>query len=52
MHLRVYRDEARSGHIELVGEGKRPWTIDLVVVVTVAMLVVSFGLALAVHLIR
>jgi hypothetical protein len=52
MHIHVYRDKSRSGHFDLVGEGEHPWTIDLVVVTTVAMLVVGFAAALAVHLVR
>ena len=32
MHLHLYRDESRSGHFDLVGEGDHPWTIDLVTV--------------------
>jgi hypothetical protein len=31
MHLHLYRDESRSGHFDLVGEGDHPWTIDLVI---------------------
>ena len=52
MHLHVYRDESRSGHIEIVGEGDHPWTIDLVTVVTAAILVVGFAGALVAHLVR
>jgi hypothetical protein len=52
MHLHVYRDESRSGHVDLVGEGDHPWAVDLVTVITAAMLVVSFAAALAVQLVR
>jgi hypothetical protein len=52
MHLHVYRDQARSGHVELVGDGEHPWMVDLVVVVTAVVLVLGFAAALAVHLVR
>ena len=52
MHLRAYRDEARSGHLELVGGGDRPWTIDLITMMTEAMLVIGFATAIAVHVVR
>jgi hypothetical protein len=52
MHLRIYRDESRSGHLDLVGEGDHPWTIDLVVVTTAATLVVGFVIALMAQLVR
>jgi len=52
MHLHMYRDESRSGHLDLVGEGDHPWTVDLVAVTTAAVLVVSFIIALMVQLVR
>jgi hypothetical protein len=52
MHLHIYRDESRSGHVDLVGEGDHPWKIDLVTVITAAIMLVSFAAALAAHLIR
>ena len=52
MHLHIYRDESRAGHIDLVGEGDHPWTIDLVFVVTAAILVVGFAGALVARLVR
>ena len=52
MHLHIYRDETRAGHIEIVGEGDHPWTIDLVTVVTAAILVVGFAGALVAQLLR
>ena len=52
MHLHIYRDESRAGHIEIVGEGDHPWTIDLVFVVTAAILVVGFAGAVVAHLVR
>jgi hypothetical protein len=50
MHLHLYRDESRSGH--LVSEGDHPWTIDLVTVTAAAILVVGFASALVAHLVR
>ena len=52
MHLHLHRDESRSGHLDLVGEGNHPWTIDLVTVTTAAILVVGFAGALVAHLVR
>lgn len=52
MHIHVYRDKSRSGHLDLVGEGEHPWTIDLVAVTAAAVLVIGFAAALAVHLVR
>jgi hypothetical protein len=52
MHIRIYRDESRSGHFDLVGEGDHPWTVDLVAVTAAAMLVVGFAIAIAAQLIR
>jgi hypothetical protein len=52
MHLHLYRDESRSGHFDLVGEGDHPWTIDLVTTTAAAILVVGFASALVAHLVR
>jgi hypothetical protein len=52
MHLHMYRDKNRSSHLDLVGEGDNPWTIDLVVVMAAAILVVGFAIALAALWIR
>ena len=52
MHLRMYRDESRSGHLDLVGGGDHPWTIDLVVVTAAAILVVGFVIAVTAQLVR
>jgi nitrate reductase NapE component len=52
MHLHVYRDESRSAHIDVEGEGDHPWTFDIVTVMAVAILVVGFVGAFAAHLIR
>ena len=51
MHLHLYRDESRSGHFDLVGEGDHPWTIDLVTMTVAAILVVGFAGALVPHLV-
>ena len=52
MHLHLHRDESCSGHLDLVGEGDHPWTIDFLTVTAAAILVVSFAGALVVHLVR
>jgi hypothetical protein len=52
MHLRIYRDKDHSGHLDLVSEGDHPWTIDMVVVMAAAILVVGFAIALAALWIR
>ena len=51
IHLHLHRDESRSGHLDLVGEGDHPWTIDLVTVTVAAILVVGFAGALVAHLV-
>jgi hypothetical protein len=51
MHLHLYRDESRSGHFDLVGEGDRPCIIDLVTVTAAVILVVGFAGALVAHLV-
>ncbi len=50
MHFHVYRDEDRAGHVDLVGEGDQPWTIDLVSLTAAAILVVGFACAIVAHL--
>ena len=52
MHLHVYRDESRSAHIDVVGEGDHPWTFELVTVIATAILVVGFAGAIVANLIR
>lgn len=51
MHLHVFRDESRSGHLDIVGDGNRPWTIDLVAVIVGTMLVLGFAAAIGANLI-
>ena len=45
MHLHIYRDESRSGHVDLVGEGDHPWSIDLVTSIAAGIMVVGFVVA-------
>jgi hypothetical protein len=47
MHLHTYRDESRSGHLDLIGGRGHPWSIDLVAVIASGLLLVGFGCALA-----
>ena len=47
MHLRMYMDESRSRHFDLVGGGKDPWSVDLVLETISRILVAAFGCALA-----
>jgi hypothetical protein len=51
MRLHAYRDENRSAHIELVGGGDHPWSIDLVTLIASVMLVAGFAGALVAHLV-
>jgi hypothetical protein len=44
MHLHTYRDESRSRHFDLVGNG---WSIDLVSVTATSILVLGFAAAIA-----
>jgi hypothetical protein len=46
MRLRTYRDETRSRHFDLIGGGGHPWSVDLVVIVASAILVLGFACAL------
>jgi hypothetical protein len=46
MRLHAYRDENRSAHVELMGGGDHPWTIDLVTLVALVILVAGFAGAL------
>jgi len=39
-------DDSRSRHFDLVGGGKDPWSVDLVVETTSCILVAAFGCAL------
>jgi hypothetical protein len=48
MHLHTYRDESHSRHFDLISDGKRPRSIDLVLAITSGILVVGFTFALMV----
>lgn len=50
MRIRAYRDQARSGHLDITGGRDHPWTVDLVAVAAAAILLVGFAAALAQHL--
>jgi hypothetical protein len=52
MRLKTYRDQSRSRHLDLIGRGEDPWSIDLVSVTASALLVVGFACALAAHLVH
>jgi hypothetical protein len=52
MHLHTYRDESRARHLDLIGGGGHPWSIDLVVVTALGILLIGFGCAFAALLIR
>ena len=49
MRLHSYRDESHSRHLDLIGGGDHPWSIDLVYVKASAILVVEFGCAVVAH---
>jgi hypothetical protein len=48
MRFQTHRDESHSRHFDLICGGARPRSIDLVSVITSAVLVVSFACALVV----
>jgi hypothetical protein len=50
MHLHTYRDENHSRHFDLISEGQRPRSIDLVVAIIAGMLAVGFACALVISL--
>jgi hypothetical protein len=52
MHLHTYRDESRSGHLDLIGGREHPWSIDLVVVMASGILLIGLACAFAALLIR
>ena len=52
MHLHTYRDESRSRHFDLIGGRGHPWSIDLVVAISLGILLIGFGCAFAALLIR
>ena len=46
MRVRTYRDESFAHHLDLVGAGPTPWTVDLVQIASAAILVTGFVCAL------
>jgi hypothetical protein len=48
MRFQTYRDENRSRHFDLISGGEHPRSIDLVLTLTSAMLVVGAACALIV----
>jgi hypothetical protein len=46
MRLRTYRDETRSRHVDLIGGGSHPWSVDLVAITASGILVLGFACAL------
>jgi hypothetical protein len=48
MHLHIYRDESRSGHFDVISDGKRPRSFDLVLAITSGMLLIGFACAVMV----
>ncbi len=46
MRIKTFRDESRSRHFDLVGEGEDPWSVDLVVQAFSCMLLGGFAFAL------
>jgi hypothetical protein len=49
MRLQTFRDNNRSRHLDLIGNG---WSIDLVVVTAASILVLGFACAIASLLVR
>ncbi len=52
MHLHTYRDESRSGHLDLIGGRGHPWSIDLVAVTASGILLMGFACAVAALLVH
>ena len=52
MHLHTYRDESRSGHLDLIGGRGHPWPIDLVAVTASGILLMGFACAVAALLVH
>ena len=52
MRFQIYRDKSHSQHLDLVGEGDDPWTVDLVVETVSCMLVGGFVFALVAMCVR
>jgi hypothetical protein len=52
MHIRTYRDEAYSRHFDLIGDGAKSWSIDLVSVSASTLLLAGFVSALWIQLVQ
>lgn len=50
MRLHAHQDQNHAGHLDVVGGGDHPWSIDLVTVTAAALLVIGFAAAVAVEL--
>jgi hypothetical protein len=46
MRIRTYQDTSHSRHVDLVGSGNDPWSVDLIVEAVSFVLLGGFGLAL------
>jgi hypothetical protein len=46
MRLRTNHDETRSRHVDLIGGGGHPWSVDLVAITASGILVLGFACAL------
>jgi hypothetical protein len=45
MRLQTYRDKTRSRHLDLIGGGGHPWSVDLVAITASGILVLGFASA-------
>ena len=52
MRFRTYRDQTYSRHLDLIGGGIHPWSIDLVSLLASGLLVAGLVCALLVPLVR
>jgi hypothetical protein len=52
MRFRTYRDQTYSRHLDLIGGGVQPWSIDLVSLLASSLLAVGFVCALLAPLVR
>jgi hypothetical protein len=48
MHLHTYLDQSHCRHVDLIGDGNHPRTIDLVSAIASSLLVIGFVCALMV----
>jgi hypothetical protein len=47
MRLHTHIDESRSRHLDLIGGGGHPWSIDLIAVIASGILLMGFACAIA-----